>query len=131
MAGKATNKRNLVWLLHNAIIYANEVGQPGEQLTETMVGNFPTRGSIYDIQVLWVIMLSGKWKVTHRVFFFSIIPEVIRVFSFMLKVLFPVAIFSTHVWMFLFKMWMKKKILMFFYHFKWYFHCWNCLRNKM
>lgn len=27
MAGKAINKRNLVCLLHNAIIYANEVGQ--------------------------------------------------------------------------------------------------------
>lgn len=40
MAGKAINKRNLVCLLHNTIIYANEVGQPGEQLTETMVGNF-------------------------------------------------------------------------------------------
>nr|XP_034333807.1 uncharacterized protein LOC117691581 [Crassostrea gigas] len=36
MAGKAINKRNLVCLLHNTIIYANEVGQPGEQLTETM-----------------------------------------------------------------------------------------------
>ncbi|XP_062591420.1 uncharacterized protein LOC134252893 [Saccostrea cucullata] len=35
MAGKVVTKINLIYLLHNAIVYANEVGQPGEPLNET------------------------------------------------------------------------------------------------
>lgn len=67
---------NLVCLMHNVIIYANEVGQPGEQLTETTVGSFPTRGSICDnnvlLQVLWVIMLSenGRLRIGCFIFYY-------------------------------------------------------------
>lgn len=95
--GEGDQQRNLVCLLHNAIIYANEVGQPGEQQTETIEGNFPTRGSIYD-ELMYSCIVGNyafrKWKVTYWVGFF-IIPEVTRFFfSFMLKVLFPMTIFS-------------------------------------
>lgn len=61
-----------------------------------MEGNFPTRGSIYDKLIYSCIVGNyafGKWKVTYWERFF-IIPEVTRFFSFMLKVLFPVTIFS-------------------------------------
>lgn len=97
MVEKVINKRNLVCLLHDAIIYANEVGQPGEQQTKTMEGNFPTRRSIYD-KLMYSCIVGNfafrKWKVTYWVGFF-IIPEATQVFfSFMLKVLFPVTIFS-------------------------------------
>lgn len=88
MVEKVINKRNLVCLLHDAIIHANEVGQPGEQQTETMDGNFPTRGSIYD-KLMYSCIVGNyafrKWKVTYWVGFFFIIPEVTRFFSFMLK----------------------------------------------
>lgn len=79
---KVINKRNLVCLLHDAIIYANEVGQPGEQPTKTMEGNFPTRRSIYD-KLMYSCIVGNfafrKWKVTYWVEFF-VIPEVTRVF---------------------------------------------------
>lgn len=82
MVEKVINKRNLVCLLHDAIIYANEVGQPGEQQTKTMEGNFPTRRSIYD-KLMYSCIVGNfafrKWKVTYWVGFF-IIPEVTRGF---------------------------------------------------
>lgn len=82
MVEKLINKRNLVCLLHDAIIYANEVDQPGEQQTETMEGNFPTRRSIYD-KFMYSCIVDNyafcKWMVTYWVEFF-IIPEVTRFF---------------------------------------------------
>lgn len=85
--GEGDQQRNLVCLLHNAIIYANEVGQSGEQQTETIEGNFPTRGSIYD-ELMYSCIVGNyafrKWKVTYWVGFF-IIPEVTRFFFFKVK----------------------------------------------
>lgn len=73
--------------MHNAIIYAKEVGQPGEQQTETIEGSFPTRGSIYDKLMYSCIAGNNafrKWKVTYWVGFF-IILEVTRFFFFYVK----------------------------------------------
>lgn len=71
--GEGDQQRNLVCLLHKAIIYANEVGQPGEQQTDTIEGNFPTRGSIYD-ELMYSCIVGNyafrKWKVTYWVGFF-------------------------------------------------------------
>lgn len=82
MVEKLINKRNLVCLLHDAVIYANEVGQPGEQQTETMEGNFSTRRWIYD-KFMYSCIVGNyafcKWMVTYWVEFF-IIPEVTRFF---------------------------------------------------
>lgn len=82
MVEKVINKRNLVCLLHDAIIYANEEGQHGEQQTKTMEGNFPTRRSIYD-KLMYSCIVGNfafrKWKVTYWVGFF-VIPEVTRGF---------------------------------------------------
>lgn len=95
--GEGDQQRNRVCLLHNAIIYANEEGQPGEQQTETIEGSFPTRGSIYDELKYYCIVGNyafRKWKVTYWVGFFYYSGSYTFFFSFMLKVLFPMTIFS-------------------------------------
>ena len=39
LTGKELSRRNFVVLLHHGIIYANEKGQPGENLRETVVSS--------------------------------------------------------------------------------------------
>lgn len=90
--GEGDQQRNLVCLLHNAIIYANEEGQPGEQQTETIEGNFPTRGSIYDELMYSCIVGNYAFCKWGGIFYYS--GSYTFFFSFMLKVLFPMTIFS-------------------------------------
>lgn len=86
--GEGDQQRNLVCLLHNAIIYANEEDQPGEQQTETIEGNFPTRGSIYD-ELMYSCIVGNyafcKWKVTYWVGFFLLFRKLHVFFFFYVK----------------------------------------------